>query len=567
MMNVKYLLIGALSLSSCFLVNRKLGGGQCQRVCTEAGDSLADCDANGDFFFVQCEENQSCNTDTNTCGTCGDGQLSPGEDCDDKNTDSGDGCDSECQAEGNATCGNGREEIGEACDDGNNTNGDNCENDCTLPVCGNSINDDGETCDDGNNVANDGCSGNCIVEICGDSTVQSDPGRPEACDDGNQNNNDGCTNVCQISAGCGNNTVDAGEECDDGANVNDDGCTSSCVIEVCGDGVQQNDPNRLEQCDNGANNSNNLPDACRTNCQNPRCGDSVVDTGEDCDGGANCDGQCKITALTEIEPNDSQANADTNAASLLIDEATLIEGSRTGDSVDVFRLDFPPSTFARIELFDTSGVDCLGAGNSFLALFDENANPILENDNSGISDCAVIVHDLSGTFYVLVDKFDPVFGVDFNYTLEIKPLTSLGAESELNGNTGIADDAFGSDIFISGTYPGPTDVDFYRIEVPTNGLSVRAQIFEGDLLKNCDQFQIDSRLTLFDAQGVSIAANDDDENGNETFCSIIDGTGATPKEAGAHNLDAGIYFIKVDSSPNAPTGTDIFNYRLVVTLR
>ena len=45
------------------------------------------------------------------------------------------------------------------------------------------------------------------------------------------------------------------------------------------DGIVQG----LEQCDDGDENSDLDPDACRNNCRLPICGDSVEDTGEACD--------------------------------------------------------------------------------------------------------------------------------------------------------------------------------------------------------------------------------------------------------------------------------------------
>jgi len=49
---------------------------------------------------------------------------------------------------------------------------------------------------------------------------------------------------------------------------------------VCGDGVIDTG----EQCDEGANNSDIEPDGCRTqSCRRAWCGDSVVDSGEQCD--------------------------------------------------------------------------------------------------------------------------------------------------------------------------------------------------------------------------------------------------------------------------------------------
>ncbi len=68
----------------------------------------------------------------------------------------------------------------------------------------------------------------------------------------------------------------------------------------CGDGIL--DPG--EECDNGVNNSDTLADTCRTTCELPWCGDGVVDPGggEECDDGnaVNGDG-CSTECLEEVE--------------------------------------------------------------------------------------------------------------------------------------------------------------------------------------------------------------------------------------------------------------------------
>jgi cysteine-rich repeat protein len=72
-------------------------------------------------------------------------------------------------------CGNGKLEAGEECDDGNTVSGDGCSCVCMIeppppppppppPVCGNGKLEAGEQCDDGNTVSGDGCSCTCTIE-------------------------------------------------------------------------------------------------------------------------------------------------------------------------------------------------------------------------------------------------------------------------------------------------------------------------------------------------------------------------------------------------------------------
>ncbi|NUM25696.1 MAG: carboxypeptidase regulatory-like domain-containing protein [Candidatus Buchananbacteria bacterium] len=63
-------------------------------------------------------------------------------------------------------CGNGVIEAGEECDDTNLVSGDGCSASCQLEFgCGNASIDPGEQCDDGNVVGGDCCSGSCQSEI------------------------------------------------------------------------------------------------------------------------------------------------------------------------------------------------------------------------------------------------------------------------------------------------------------------------------------------------------------------------------------------------------------------
>jgi hypothetical protein len=97
---------------------------------------------------------------------------------------------------------------------------------------------------------------------------------------------------------CGDGHLDGGEECDQGGQNSDDApdaCRSDCRAAHCGDGVHD----RAEGCDTGADNRDNLANACRSDCTPARCGDGVIDDEEQCDRGAqNSDvvaGGCRTT--------------------------------------------------------------------------------------------------------------------------------------------------------------------------------------------------------------------------------------------------------------------------------
>ncbi len=104
-------------------------------------------------------------------------------------------------------------------------------------------------------------------------------------DDNNTNNVNENDNTPAV---CGNGTVEAGEECDEGADNSDTApgaCRSNCRSPFCGDGVVDTN----EECDEGAANSDRVAGACRTNCTPARCGDGVVDPSSDPDLDEECD--------------------------------------------------------------------------------------------------------------------------------------------------------------------------------------------------------------------------------------------------------------------------------------
>ncbi|NMO18663.1 DUF4215 domain-containing protein [Pyxidicoccus fallax] len=273
---------------------------------------------------------------------CGDGDISPREECDDGDATSGDGCSVTCAIEpGYAcvgepsvctqSCGNGTLNPGEECDDGNTTNNDGCNTSCRVEppyscptpgeacvqTCGNSAIDPSEQCDDGNVVGSDGCSAACRIESgyecsgtpsvcvprCGNSRLDSG----EQCDDGNTRLNDGCSNACTLELGyacptpgqacvqtCGNGNVNPGEQCDDGNQNPGDGCGIICDIEsgyacstpatgpsVCTRSCGNGTLNTNEECDDGDTDSG---DGCSASCR--------VETGYSCTNAPNTPSAC-----------------------------------------------------------------------------------------------------------------------------------------------------------------------------------------------------------------------------------------------------------------------------------
>ncbi len=198
---------------------------------------------------------------------------------------------SECRA----ICGDGVISPGEQCDDGENAGGyGNCQPDCIRgPYCGDGVvQDQYEICDNGVNAdpyGGAGCGPACTPPpACGDGLVQTLFG--ETCDDGvNDGAYGGCTEQCQSAPWCGDGAIqaEAGEACDDGINDGSyNNCAPGCVLgPYCGDGVLQTEFD--EQCDDG---NTEMGDGCSPNCRNEGgCGDAIVDreAGEECDDGIN----------------------------------------------------------------------------------------------------------------------------------------------------------------------------------------------------------------------------------------------------------------------------------------
>jgi len=292
-------------------VKNGTSGSACTATCTlKCGDGIVEpgeqCDngtANNVGGYGKC--NPNC-----TLGPyCGDGIPNGTEQCDDGKNDGTYGtCAPGCVVA--PYCGDGKVNGPEKCDLGaqNSANAygvGQCTTQCTpAPYCGDKQVEAqfGEVCDDG---VNSGLPGSCTTDCkgfvplpsCGDGVVLA----PEQCDDGVNNGTAQSTCDIHCKLKCGNGIKDPGEQCDNGVNDGSYGtCNPDCTLApYCGDGIK----NGSEQCDFGTANIS-LATAygsgiCNSVCAwAPYCGDGRVQTkfGEQCDGGNNCDGNCKTTS-------------------------------------------------------------------------------------------------------------------------------------------------------------------------------------------------------------------------------------------------------------------------------
>jgi cysteine-rich repeat protein len=253
-----------------------------------------------------------------TADVCGNGIVEGGEECDDGDFDSRNGCSPLCRF----SCMDDSD-----CDDGNDCNGrETCGTVENNHACNNDVPplNDGEPC--GEDGVDSSCwYGICVPNVCGDGQVTGN----EQCDDGNLDPNDGCTPDCEWSCANDEDCVDYDEclgirtcenrVCSGGVRLDDEiECTivdtqtksfcgnsdsekdgwcmkGVCTCTGCGNGTTDGD----EECDDGEKNgTEDSPNHCSIDCRVVECGDGVVEGDEECDDGNHqrldgCDPNCE----------------------------------------------------------------------------------------------------------------------------------------------------------------------------------------------------------------------------------------------------------------------------------
>ena len=179
---------------------------------------------------------------------------------------------------------------------------------CSKPVSDEDPTDDADTDTEIEDVENDTDTGDNDTEPTDDADTDiKDDTDTEPTDDADSGTNDGDepedsdlrpdndTDNPEYIPECGNGARDPGEECDNGANnSNEPGipgvtCRTGCTFARCGDGIKD----QGEICDDG---NQSVGDYCSPDCQvvTGYCGDGIQQTNEVCDKAKNpyCNDDC-----------------------------------------------------------------------------------------------------------------------------------------------------------------------------------------------------------------------------------------------------------------------------------
>ncbi len=568
----------------------------CGGACAPCADGLH-CEAATDCVSGACVEGRCLSR-------CGDAVVQLSEACDDGNGVEGDGCDSNCTVSG---CGNGIITGVETCDDSNTLAFDGCSPTCRRELREQEPNDDGVPATgavgiEGNDF--DGPGGiavrNALAQGAldvrnGDTAFVASIQTPGDEDVFALTNSTGViqsarVDVWSAEAGFGPG-VPCGGDLDLGLNVR--GPTGVLLAD-------NNDRNGsgdrcpgltlalfpaktvyLHVVENGDDASTGRY-GLQVHFSDIICGDGAITPGvEECDDGNTndadgCSNQCMVPAIDEVEVNDTVAQASASTVQLAGDVRVRGAIGREGD-LDVFRFTVPAMSVVRLETFVGTSGDC-DATKTLVRVLDVDGAPLVEDlTNSGIGGCSLIQLPLAaGSYFVQVQAASADVLIA-RYFLELTVPVSMGSESEPPATSGVNDTFITAsrnmsstmDGWMSGDHQLEGDTDVFAVTLPP-GKGLRAEVIEGDrATETCESRELDSLLTLYDADWNPLVSNDD---GGRGYCSRIDGLGGlSTQEAYSMARNPGVtprvMYLRITRSTSGLTTPAQFVYRLLITIR
>jgi cysteine-rich repeat protein len=509
---------------------------------------------------------------------CGDSLLSAGEQCDDGNTVSGDGCDASCMVE--YACGDSviHPVVGEQCDDGNANAGDGCSDACKIE--GKNLLNETEP----NNAAG---TANSITGYDGAVATLLPTGDQDFFSF--QVTVPGSSVRISTSNGFGGcpmgfdskvylyNAANAEIASDD-----DDGVDACSIITPTIDMGANNLPVgvytiKVEEYNNDEPQPFYVLEVKLTP---PGCGDFVIQAGEECDDGNTtpgdgCDALCQfeLNLVQEVEPN-GPLDAPNSLTGYEGAQASI---SPIGDQ-DVFSFDVTtPGSTVTIKVTNGAG-GCPSGFDSKIYLYDINNVELANDDDDGPDSCSQIIPATDaaaknlavGTYKVKVEEYSNDELQPF-YVLEVKvappgcgdTILQVGEQCD-DGNQTAGDgcnalcmaeepweiepnNAMAQSTTLWGTFSGwrgaitPVgDIDWYVFNFPGAPATLTLETNNVGDPMTCS---FDTVIHLVNEMGMEIASDDDD---GVTNCSKL----SPALDAPLVGLPVGTYYVWVQRYNN-----------------
>ncbi len=344
------------------------------------------------------------------------------------------------------SCGDGliQAPAGEQCDDGNTVSGDGCTGDCLIEaVCGDGTAHfvAGEQCDDSNDVSGDGCSSTCQLEAVLLAEVEPNTeampnslagyhgaiGSIQPGSDTDWYSFDvtvpGSSVTISTSDGLGGcpgidtriwlYAADGAPLADD----DEDGAGSCSLISPLDDAGAANlgvGTYKIKVEDYGNNSAIEMY-VLKINVGAPGCGDSILQGNEQCDdgntaAGDGCSDVCVAEAPWEIEPNGVQGKATAQWPGFALWSASI---QPSGDE-DWFSFTVQAGQSVTLDVHAAGAPgSCPSSFDTVMSLVDAAGVPVVDDDDDGMDLCSMISPALdpevaslaAGTYFVRVQPF------------------------------------------------------------------------------------------------------------------------------------------------------------------